>query len=55
MVKKSDTVVKVTNPNIVVIIGDIHGHFSDLMEVINHNGMPSKNKPYIFLSQNNVI
>ena len=33
-----------------MIISDfaVHGHFDDLMEIIDHNGSPSKVKPYIF-------
>jgi hypothetical protein len=31
-----------------VIVGDLHGHFEDLVEILNDNGPPTKTKPYIF-------
>eukprot|EP00944_MAST-04C_sp_MAST-4C-sp1_P007630 g7630.t1 len=52
MIKDEKTIVTVPEQNtsvpLCVVVGDIHGHFEDLMEIIDHNGVPSKNKPYIF-------
>ena len=39
---------KKSNIPLFVIVGDLHGHFEDLMEIIDDNGVPTKNKPYIF-------
>ena len=34
--------------SIVTIVGDTHGQFPDLLEMLNINGWPSENNPYIF-------
>jgi hypothetical protein len=33
---------------VAVVIGDLFGHYSDFREILEHNGIPSLQKPYIF-------
>eukprot|EP00943_MAST-04B_sp_MAST-4B-sp1_P005199 g5199.t1 len=52
IVKRRETLLKLPKKGasipLYVIIGDLHGHFEDLIEIINDNGPPTKTKPYIF-------
>ena len=34
----------------VVIVGDLHGQFLDLMHIFRSHGLPSASRPYLFMA-----